>query len=103
MVGMSLGAMPNPDNIKMIRELSLKEKTLCLGEDRRWEEMRIGVLERRANVKVSHEPVIPGTAWVGGVGHWLSLLYRRVHTGCEEVVRKVTVPLMFYNTLSPCE
>lgn len=28
MVGMSLGAMPNPDNIKMIRELSLKEKTL---------------------------------------------------------------------------
>lgn len=42
--------------------------------------MRVDVLERRANVKVSHEPVIPGRAWVGGVGHWLSLLYRRVHT-----------------------
>lgn len=103
MVGMSLGVMLNFDNIKMIREFFFKEKIFCLGEDRRWEEMRIGVLERRVNVKVSYEFVIFGIVWVGGVGYWLFLLYRRVYIGCEEVVRKVTVFLMFYNILFLCE
>lgn len=42
--------MPNPKNIKMIMEHSLKEKTeaLCLEEDRQREEMIADILERRA-------------------------------------------------------
>lgn len=46
---MSAGTMPNPDNIKMIMEHSLKKRTevLCLGEDRHREEV-IDMLERRA-------------------------------------------------------